>query len=477
MAERKKSAFDERMTSERLILRTCQENGADLATGVTQLGPPTIPNPVSEAEIGAYRLPEARKLATADAEVIDWYYAHGRKPPAFLEAGPRAMLFFHPETVRAAILTSGGLAPGMNSVVHAIVARHWNTYSINESRHGGVFGINDGLFGLLSTTPDFRKLKPEDTEPWLDHGGCPLGALRHDKLKKADYTRIARKLAWLEIEVLYVIGGDGSLTVAHGIAQAAKGISVVGIPKTMDNDILWVWQSFGFNSAVQKATEVVNTLHAEAEATRRAGIIELFGAESGSVAANATLASGHVDLVMVPEAFLPLETNRYEALLNAYIDHLIRRMREQQQAPHLVIVLAEGVGTLLEQEGVRLGGQPVKGKEFATQLRAFLAGKLINRRRRAADVFVNQPRHYVRAIPANAFDQTYCARLGALAVDNALAGYTDFMISQWLTEYVLVPLALVVAGKKSIPPGGIFWKQVVKSTGQPSHPPGSPAGG
>ncbi len=467
MAERKKSAFDERITSERAILRGHQANGTDLPTAVRQLGGPTVPNPVPEEEIGAYRPSGARKLVTADAEVIAWHHEKGKEPPSFLEAGPRAKLFFDPQTVRAAILTCGGLAPGMNSVVHSIVTRHTNTYSINRSKKGAVLGVYDSLAGLLGRSDGWAELTPALTEGWLDHGGCELGTLRHPKLVEADYKRIADNLASNDLNILYVIGGDGSLTVAHNIALNAANISVVGIPKTMDNDILWVWQSFGFNTAVEKAAEVINTMHAEAQATRRVCILELFGAESGSVAANAALASGHVDLVMIPEAFLPLDPTQYEPLLNAYVEHVARRLREHRRAAHAVVVIAEGVGELFRQREVPLAGQPVRPKEFAGQLAALLQGKLKDRNGRVADVFLSQPRHYVRAIPANAYDRTYCARLGALAVDNALAGYTDFMISQWLTEYVLVPLELVTQGKKSIPPGGIFWKQVVETTGQP----------
>lgn len=467
MAERKKSTFDERITSERAILRDYLKNGLDFPTDIRVVGEPTNPNPVPEEKVGSYRSVDARKSVTADLEIIAEYVNRSKLPPGFLEAGPRQLLYHDPQSVRAAIVTSGGLAPGLNCVVHSIVTRHWTTYSINEARRGGVFGIYDGFMGLFNRPLDKTVLTPSTTEHWLDLGGSMLGARRFHEKDLGDLaSRIAENLVLNDINILYVIGGDGSLMVAHEISKVAKHISVVGIPKTMDNDVLWVWQSFGFNTAVGKATEVINTMHWEAESTRRVCIIELFGAESGFVAANAALASGHVDLVLVPESFLLLSQEQYEASLNEYVDYLSRTVRDKDRA-HAVVVLAEGVAELLKQKGVQLGGQPVTGKDFAGQLREYLQGRLRDRTGRVVDVFVNQPRHNIRAVPANAYDQIYCERLGALAVDNALAGYTDFMISQWLTEYVLVPLELVTFGQKSIPPGGMFWKQVVSSTGQP----------
>lgn len=472
MPNREKSAFDERITGERAIMRDHLTNGHDLPTTVRRVGEPSIPNPVPEDKVGIYRSPSARKAATADMEVMNVYIKKGKTIPSFLEAGPRRMLYFDPQSVRAAIVTSGGLAPGLNSVVHSIVSRHWKTYSINEARRGGVFGIYDSFVGLHNRPLDMELLRPDVTEHWLEQGGSMLGARRSSDIPMDDLTsRITENLFLNNINILYVIGGDGSLTVAHEIAKKAKNVSVVGIPKTMDNDILWVWQSFGFNTAVAKATEVVNIMHWEAESTRRVCIIELFGAESGFVAANAALASGHADLVLVPELFLSLSSEEACLALNQYVDYVSRIVRDKDRA-HAVIVLAEGVAEILRQRGVQAAVPTNNGDDFVTQFKKLLLSRdLTDSQGRPVDVFVNQPRHNIRAVPASAYDMIYCERLGALATDNALAGYTDFMISQWLTEYVLVPLELVTLGKKSIPPEGMFWKQVISSTGQPSVAP------
>jgi 6-phosphofructokinase 1 len=214
----------------------------------------------------------------------------------------------------------------------------------------------------------------------------------------------------------------------------------------------------------------MNVLRSEAESTRRICLIELFGAESGFVAANAALASGHIDLVLVPEVFNQLDGQSIHAYLDNAIKHIEKRVQSEPHNPHAVIVVAEGVATALEGKGVSVKGEPVKKDTFVLQLTDMIKEQVHDAHGEPMSVFVNQPRHFIRAVPANAHDQIYCERLGALAVDNALAGYTDFMISQWLAEFVLVPLELVGAGKKSIPINGMFWKQVVSTTGQPLSP-------
>jgi 6-phosphofructokinase 1 len=284
---------------------------------------------------------------------------------------------------------------------------------------------------------------------------------------------VTRNLQTNRIDILYVIGGDGSLKTAYEIALQNPTRSVIAIPKTMDNDVLWVWQSFGFDTAVEQAVRVVNTLRSEAEATRRICVIELFGADSGFVAANASLASGHVDAVLIPEIFKALSVREAAKYLERIIDHIGKTVKDEDQRahnPHAVVVVAESVGTALEKKGAIIEGVKVEKSTFVNQFKQTIEKTVVDAHRKPVPVFVNQPRHHIRAVPANAHDQIYCERLGALAVDNALGGYTGSMISQWLTEFVLVPISLVTLGKKSIPIKGMFWKQVVSNTGQPMSP-------
>jgi 6-phosphofructokinase 1 len=460
--------YEQLITSERLILKEYENKRKKFPTDVKTLLPAKYKNPVSESELGAYRTRDRRKCITADLEMIQRLAKKGSEIPGFLEAGPRKMLAFAEprrptDGLNVGVVTSGGLAPGLNSVVHSIVERHINTYGKLRG-NGGVWGILDSFKGLAQSQLEYIDLTPEKTEDWLQRGGSELGAIRYMKYPLEELAKkIAKNLEYHGVRILYVVGGDGSLTAAHAIASVAKNTIVVGIPKTMDNDILWVWQSFGFNSAVERAASFINTMHYEVEGTRRVAVLEFFGARSGFVAANATLASGHVDLVMVPEVFEGMTKTEAIRALDECRNYLAETIRRKPRNPHAVIVIAEGVGKALSELGVV---ETKKAEQFAESFGSSL--QLRNVRGEMVAAFTIQPRHYIRAIPANPHDQIYCERLGALAVDNALAGFTDFMISQWLTEYVLVPLELVAGGQKHLPTGGIFWKQVVASTGQPT---------
>jgi 6-phosphofructokinase 1 len=429
-----------------------------------------------------FRSPDSRKAVIADMELLARFEAKQLGVPSFLEAGPRETLRFDPHGVRAAVVTTGGVAPGLHCVIHSIVKRHCDTYGIG---HGRMFGVYNSFQGLCAMADNLVELTPAVTEEWLDQGGCKLGTVRFypkddagkdmkgDAASKKLAREITAQLQTNRIDILYIIGGDGSLKTAHEIALLNKSRAIIGIPKTMDNDVLWVWQSFGFDTAVEQATKVINTLRSEAEATRRVCVIELFGAESGFVAANATLASGHVDAVLIPEVFKPLTVAEAQAYLNKIIDHIGERVEDEDQRahdPHAVVVVAEGVGTVLESKLATLDGVAITKANFVDQFKERVHAKVVDAHRNQLVVFDNKPRHNVRAVPANAHDQIYCERLGALAVDNALAGYTDCMVSQWLTEFVLVPMDLVRLAKKSVPVNGMFWKQVVSSTGQPLSP-------
>lgn len=462
-----------RSTTEKFILQQHLENGAELNTDVALVDRPDLPNSVSEDSLGLFRSSSAKKAVIADIELLKEFGQKGLKVPGFLEAGPRSMLRHDPRKVRAAIVTTGGVAPGLHCVIHSIVKRHCHTYSIAQE-HGRVFGAYNSFRGLCHLAHNLVELNPNITEEWLDQGGSKLGNVRYyhgdkqgDEAIKDMVRLISSNLDYNNIGILYVIGGDGSLKVAHEIALANTKISVIGIPKTMDNDILWVRESFGFDTAVEQATRVINTLRSEAESTRRIGVIELFGAESGFVAANASLASGHVDLVLIPEIFSLLSEEDANHYLDECLDHVKRTVQSEPHNPNAVIVVAEGVGTALEEGGLSFDGVKVTRADFIGQLSSVIEKRVVDAHGQHVPVFVNQPRHYIRALPANAHDQIYCDRLGALAVDNALAGYTDCMISHWVTEFVLVPLSLVALGKKSVPVNGMFWKQVVSSTGQP----------
>jgi 6-phosphofructokinase 1 len=335
----------------------------------------------------------------------------------------------------------------------------------------------------------------------------PLLNLEDPQERDAAISKIISKLNAFEIDILYVIGGDGSMRAAHMLWTRAqqmrasgksRKISVVAIPKTMDNDILWVWQSFGFMSAVEKAKQFVLQLHTEASSNPRLGIMQLFGSDSGFVVTHAALASGVCDYVLIPEADFSMEV-----LCEFIKEKLVDRfdMGVDGKSPFGMILMAETAiprdarnsskckyvddpdvglenseklaiekfiadGRRVQgqtQDALRRGGIKIISRVMEREIRKMKPqGYWKNFR-----VFTNEPRHLIRAIDPSVQDVIFGQRLGTLAVDNAMAGFTDFMISQWLTEYVLVPLKLVVMGRKRVPQKGIFWQSVVANTGQP----------
>jgi len=276
---------------------------------------------------------------------------------------------------------------------------------------------------------------------------------------------------------------------------------VIAIPKTMDNDVLWVWQSFGFLSAVERARETIAHLHVEARSNPRVCVVQLFGSDSGFVASHAALASGVCDYVLIPEVRFSMAT---------VIDRVIEKLESRHpNGAHCMLVMAEtAIPRDFDQYAglpqVGLSGYPA-GDDEETEygaLKAFAArrgrvwGQTPDALRSAAlklisgailagiqkhgevtgnkywqrfRVFANEPRQLIRAIPPSSSDVIFGERLGALAVDAAMAGYSDCMVSQWLTEFVLVPLNLVVLGRKRVPPRGFFWRSVLASTGQPDE--------
>lgn len=455
------------LPTEKMILRDKLARCERLDTDVKQFKPAERENTVPEHEIGRYRPLESRMCVTAEMSVIRQYLEKKKEmPPSFLEAGPREYLYFDPKRVKIGIVTPGGIAPGLNTVIHSIVNMHVEIYGMRTK----AYGFLNGFQGLGQ---DHKVvLNPTITRKWIHEGGTGLGAGR----EKQDVSVMASQLEDLGVDILYIIGGDGSLTAAYELAQEIerrnKTIVVAGIPKTMDNDVLWVWHSFGFDTAVEEAARIINALHDEAKSTGRICLLPLFGRDAGFVAAHAALGSGQVDAVLVPEVPFKIEP---------LLDYVKRRVQDKGYA---LVVAAEGASPQgyteekVKQEIRNSGLNPDDPtnprvhkffQEWRTQLLQTkfeeYFEKVIHGKHR---VFVNEPRYLVRAIPAHSVDQIYCHRLGDLAVHSALAGFTGFMISQWLTEYVLVPLKLVARGHKRIPPGGVFWTTVISSTGQPS---------
>lgn len=467
------------VSSEGIILREYVEGNVEFNTRVPRVrggGNLDYDNPVPPHKLGRCFTESDRRAVTGNPGLLKQMQEKCRNNPdntSFMIAGPRLKLFFDPHRVKTAIVTTGGLAPGLNCVIHGIVKRHVKVYGILQDQ-GRVWGVLDSFKGLCDMVNYRVELTPEKTEDCLDTGGSMLGVVRHAIDMSKLVSQVSTSLRNNSIDILYVIGGDGSMHTAHHIAKANPNIAVVGIPKTMDNDILWAWRSFGFNTAVEQATRFINTLHSEARSTHRICLIELFGAKAGFVAAFSSLASGHVDAVLIPEVFSDLpdsEVFDYLRLIRAHIERTVHI----NDHSHALIVLAEGVWNVFHDRGLQILGESVTRENCAQLLLKYLTQPPISDRRNTeVPGFINQPRHNIRAVPPNPHDRLFCETLGELAVDSALAGYTNFMVSEWMGEYVMVPLELLNRDNgvqprimKRIPIKGRLWKQVLSITGQP----------
>lgn len=443
-----------------------------LPTEVYRLSPISHGNNISEKELGKFMPHDIRKCVTADMDIIRFFVEKlHRMPPSFSGAGPRADLYFAHDTVNVGIAASGGTAPGVNSVIHWLVYRHCHSYKLVG---GKIYGFLNGFKGLAGRSGNnYIELKPDQTRRWVHEPGCRIGQSRYEEQSKQMVDTIER----MGINILYILGGNGSLEGTHKIWLEVKrrdlNISVVGIPKTIDNDILWIWHSVGFETAVNEAAKVINTFHANIQSNNRVGIMLLFGAESGFLASNAALASSLGDVVLIPEESFELEK---------LVEYISRKLLSRNGDPldplqsHALIIIAEGVsrtGSIRKLIAKKLRCSEKKLDALTEDVvRSALANVLkhaLDKRFGRSDnvpVFL-EPRALVHSVPPIATDLIYSQRLAYSAVDNALAGYTDFIPSWWLTEYVLVPLEMSGGKTKHIPTAGLFWAAVRDSTGQP----------
>jgi 6-phosphofructokinase 1 len=471
-----------------------------------KMEPETLPDSVQE-EIGNFREPTNYVLSAA----LSGYHTDIKRCPCnssnkliFPEAGPRKEVFkIKTKNFRVGILVSGGIAPGINAVIDGITRRqYFYAKKLGYANSLTILGLINGFDSLrqgdeidsVLLCPTEADIKPGHrsivTSNITNEGGSIIGTSRYQPLVDNNFTNrldelkdIVTRLRLDGIRILYIIGGEGSMKAAQAIQEIADiektnkwDLNVVGIPKTMDNDILWVWQTFGFMSAVEKAREFIEYLYVESKSNPRWGIVQLFGSNSGFVVSHAVLAckSDICNLAIIPEM-------KYN--LRNVIEYIIANENENG-----IIVLAEtavpsDIDDYLKKKEVKeiltpaeknaikeLGAGKKKidlhvNDDLRSGVVKVIAWAVVNEAKKR--VFINEPRHLLRSIPPSTIDIITASRLGTLAVDNAMAGFYGFMISQWLTEFCLVPLELVVLGRKRIPPEGIFFKSVIKKTGQP----------
>jgi 6-phosphofructokinase 1 len=372
----------------------------------------------------------------------------------FEPAGPRATIYFDSSKVKAAIVTCGGLCPGINDVIRAIVMEAHHNYNM-----AATLGIRFGLQGFIPKYGhEIMELTPQNVSNIHEFGGTMLGSSRGPQQPEDIVDALERS----NIGVLFVIGGDGTLKAARKIheevAKRGARISVIGVPKTIDNDINLVTQSFGFDTAVEKATEAIRCAHTEAlGAMNGVGIVKLMGRESGFIAAQATLALKEVNYVLVPEDNFQLHG------VHGLLPALEARLKARQ---HAVIVVAEGAGQhLLEQSGhTDASGNLVLG-DISSLLTGEITAYLKERGMQHTIKYID-PSYIIRSVPANSNDRVYCGFLGQFAVHAAMAGKTGMVVSKVYGRYVHLPLELVTRKRKKLDMTSDYWRAVLESTGQ-----------
>lgn len=369
-------------------------------------------------------------------------------------AGPREKTYFAPEEVNAAIVTCGGLCPGLNDVIRQIVLT-LDCYGVTNIR-----GISNGYRGFFEEDLHDITLSRKIVQNIHLEGGSLLGVSRGG----ARTTDIVDSIHKKGINMLFVLGGNGTHAGAHAIHEEChkRGMKVVvvGVPKTIDNDILLMDRTFGFDTAVEEAQKAINAAYTEAtSAYNGVGIVKLMGRQSGFIAMHASLASGQVDVCLIPEVKFTL--GGHEGMLQ-HIQYLL------ETKGRAVICVAEGAGQDLManlSNGTDASGNPVLG-DIGVHLTKEVK-KHFKEIGRPADVKYIDPTYMIRACRANASDRILCAVLGQNAVHAGFAGFTGITVGLANNHYVLLPIPQVISHARNVDPNSRMWHRCLTSTGQP----------
>lgn len=435
------------------------------ALAVAKLGQATLLSPLHQRG-ERFVDDHHRVLACTDMAELQPFWDAGQAPPAFEPAGPRAQIFFDPAHLTCGIVTCGGLCPGLNNVIRSIVLTL--TYAYGVSR---MVGFRYGYAGLASQGGfDPLLLTPEVVENIHDHGGSLLGSSRGPQ-EVGDM--VDTLVAW-NVGVLFAIGGDGTLkgasALSREIARRGLPIGVIGIPKTIDNDLEWIERSFGFATAVEAADNALVAAHAEARgAWNGIGLVKLMGRDSGFIAAHTSLANSDVNFCLVPEVPFQLDGDR------GFLHALEERLELKH---HAVVVVAEGAGQDLLQVPAHLI-RDASGNVRYQDIGVFLCDQIARHfaeRGKAVTIKYIDPSYIIRGIPANSVDSEYCSLLGQHAVHAGLAGRTDMVVGYWNQHFTHIPIGVAVARRKQLDPQGDVWPRVLEATGQPASMAGTPIG-
>ncbi len=427
---------------------------------VETLGPCTVPARSLAAE--AWDVEPAETFISDDERILvdDSVHAVAGIPlneqPQLEPAGPRQTLRFHPGDVTCAVVTCGGLCPGLNDVIRSLVLHAHHRYGVRR-----FLGMQYGFEGLI---PDYGHdpipLTPAVVGNIHQFGGSLLASSRGPQ----DVGRMVDTLQALGVNVLFLIGGDGTLRGGLELFREARRrgheLAVVGVPKTIDNDIMFTDKSFGYETAFAAAVQAIECAHVEARGARNGlGLVKLMGRHSGFIACSAAIATGEVNYVLIPECPFSMEGPF------GLLEHLRKRMRERG---HAVIVTAEGAGQE-HMNGDNLefdasGNQRLKdiGLYLKTQIQRHFHACMTELNLKYID-----PSYIIRSVPAAPQDRVFCQRLAQAAVHAAMAGKTGMVVGRWHGRFIHVPIEAAVSARRTVNTNGGLWMSVLESTGQP----------
>ena len=421
---------------------------------IQSLGRPKIPSPLS---VGYFKSDDERVLSDIFIDVKKGRAAKPLKAPALEVAGPRARIYFEPQKVKAAVVSCGGLCPGINDVIRALVMELHFRYGVRN-----IVGVKYGFQGLIPRYGhDFMELTPEVVKDIQDLGGSILSSSRGNQ----DIGEMVDALERMNINLFFVIGGDGTMQAAQLMADETTRrnlkIGIIGIPKTIDNDLVLIQKSFGFDTAISEAVKTIQCAHVEAKgAPMGIGIVKLMGRQSGHIAASAALAQGDANFVLIPEVPFDLDGK------NGFLRYLEKRLVSRY---HAVIIVAEGAGqNLFASKGpVR---RDASGNIRLNDIGVFLKETIeehFHKKKLEINLKYIDPSYTIRSVPANASDSILCGVLAQYAVHAGMAGKTGMLVGLVNDAFVHLPFRAVAAQRKMIDPGGNIWMLVLESTGQP----------
>jgi 6-phosphofructokinase 1 len=416
---------------------------------ITSLGQARFLSPVGHSVSDQARIP---------ADIVRDPAAPERDEVLFELAGPRAKLFFDPAQTRAGIVTCGGLCPGLNNVIRSLFFELHHTYGVAE-----VLGFRGGYQGLDPVRgSEPTVLTPAFVDNIHKHGGSILGTSRGPVDMAAAVDNLIRR----DVHILFTIGGDGTQRGGNELFQQSRQrghtLSVVGIPKTIDNDVAFVERTFGHLTAVEEAVKVLDCAHTEARSVHNGlALVKLMGRHAGFVAAGATVANHDVNFTLIPE--VPFKLDGKNGFLAALRDRI-------QKRAHAVVAVAEGAGQELFEDSAT--DRDASGNIRLKDIGLFLRERIESYFKEENIPIVMRyfdPSYLIRSSPANAADSVLCDLYARNAVHAAMAGKTGLVIGLLHDSFIHIPIEMLVREKKQIDPDSTSWTAVLAATGQPAR--------